>query len=111
MHYRVPLLRQGCQLIRGGALLDSVRGSGQSRKISRYGNYALHPSHGIRACSVPVGGSAGCVSLKPLSRRWVIKALEPAQSGRTESLSQNEQPTENSWYAARRKYHELPCNL
>jgi len=42
MHYRVPLLRQGAQLFEVRALLDSVRGSGQSRKISRYGNYALH---------------------------------------------------------------------
>jgi len=42
MHYRVPLLRQGAQLFEVRARLDSVRGSGQSRKISRYGNYALH---------------------------------------------------------------------
>jgi len=42
MHYRVPLLRQGAQLFEVRALLDSVRGSGQSRKISSYGNYALH---------------------------------------------------------------------
>ena len=42
MHYRVPLLRQGAQLFEVRARLDSVRGSGQSRKISLYGNYALH---------------------------------------------------------------------
>ena len=42
MHYRVPLLRQGAQLFEVRARLESVRGSGQSRKISRYGNYALH---------------------------------------------------------------------
>jgi cardiolipin synthase C len=42
MHYRVPLLRQGAELFEVRARLDSVRGSGQSRKISRYGNYALH---------------------------------------------------------------------
>ena len=42
MHYRVPLLRQGAQLFEVRARLDSVRGSGQSKKISRYGNYALH---------------------------------------------------------------------
>ncbi|HLQ09829.1 MAG TPA: phospholipase D-like domain-containing protein [Steroidobacteraceae bacterium] len=41
-HYRVPLLRQGAELFEVRARLDSVRGSGQSRKISRYGNYALH---------------------------------------------------------------------
>jgi cardiolipin synthase C len=42
MHYRVPLLRQGAQLFEVRARLESVRGSGQSRKISSYGNYALH---------------------------------------------------------------------
>ena len=42
MHYRMPLLRQGAQLFEVRARLDSVRGSGQSAKISRYGNYALH---------------------------------------------------------------------
>jgi putative cardiolipin synthase len=41
-HYREPLLRHGAQLFEVRARLDSVRGSGQSRKISRYGNYALH---------------------------------------------------------------------
>ena len=41
-HYREPLLRQGAQLFEVRARLDSVGGSGQSRKISRYGNYALH---------------------------------------------------------------------
>ena len=41
-HYRVPLLRHGAQLFEVRARLESVRGSGQSRKISRYGKYALH---------------------------------------------------------------------
>jgi putative cardiolipin synthase len=41
-HYREPLLRHGAQLFEVRARLESVRGSGQSRKISRYGNYALH---------------------------------------------------------------------
>jgi cardiolipin synthase C len=40
--YRVPLLRSGVELYEVRALLGSTRGSGQSAKISRYGNYALH---------------------------------------------------------------------
>jgi len=40
--YRVPLLRSGVELYEVRAHLGSSRGSGQSAKISRYGNYALH---------------------------------------------------------------------
>lgn len=40
--YRVPLLQSGVELYEVRALLGSTRGSGQSAKISRYGNYALH---------------------------------------------------------------------
>jgi putative cardiolipin synthase len=40
--YRVPLLESGVELYEVRALLGSTRGSGQSAKISRYGNYALH---------------------------------------------------------------------
>jgi putative cardiolipin synthase len=40
--YRVPLLKSGVELYEVRALLGSTRGSGQSAKISRYGNYALH---------------------------------------------------------------------
>jgi putative cardiolipin synthase len=42
MHYRVPLLQAGAQLFEVRARIENVRGSGQSRKISRYGNYGLH---------------------------------------------------------------------
>lgn len=42
MHYRPALLAQGVELYEVRARLDSVRGSGQSARISRYGNYALH---------------------------------------------------------------------
>jgi putative cardiolipin synthase len=42
MHHRVALLNAGVQLFEVRARLDSVRGSGQSRKMSRYGNYGLH---------------------------------------------------------------------
>jgi cardiolipin synthase C len=42
MHYRVQLLREGVELHEVRALLGSARGSGQSRAISRHGNYALH---------------------------------------------------------------------
>jgi putative cardiolipin synthase len=40
--YRVPLLEGGVELYEVRALLGTTRGSGQSAKISRYGNYALH---------------------------------------------------------------------
>lgn len=39
---RVPLLRSGVTIHEIRASLDSVRGSGQSRRIARYGTYALH---------------------------------------------------------------------
>jgi putative cardiolipin synthase len=41
-HYRVPLLQEGAELYEVRALLGSTRGSGQTAKVSRYGNYALH---------------------------------------------------------------------
>jgi putative cardiolipin synthase len=41
-HYRVPLLEDGVELYEVRSLLGSVRGSGQTAKVSRYGNYALH---------------------------------------------------------------------
>ena len=40
--YRVPFLESGVELHEVRALLGSTRGSGQSAKISQYGNYALH---------------------------------------------------------------------
>ena len=40
--YRVPLLKSGVELYEVRAQLGSTRGSGQSAKISRHGNYALH---------------------------------------------------------------------
>lgn len=42
MHYRVGLLQEGVQLNEVRSLLGNSRGSGQSARISRYGNYALH---------------------------------------------------------------------
>ncbi len=42
MHYRTQLLQEGVQLYEARARLGSTRGSGQSTKISRHGNYALH---------------------------------------------------------------------
>jgi putative cardiolipin synthase len=42
MHYRPPLLREGVELYEVRAKLASTRGSGQSRRLSDYGNYALH---------------------------------------------------------------------
>jgi putative cardiolipin synthase len=41
-HYRVPLLESGVELHEVRALLGNVKGSGQTAKMSRYGNYALH---------------------------------------------------------------------
>jgi putative cardiolipin synthase len=42
MHYRVPLLESGVQLYEVRSLLGKVQGSGQTARISRFGNYALH---------------------------------------------------------------------
>jgi putative cardiolipin synthase len=42
MHYRPTLLRDGIDLYEVRARLGSVRGSGESRRIARFGNYALH---------------------------------------------------------------------
>ena len=41
-HYRVPLLQSGVQLSEVRALLGNTRGSGESKRLSQYGNYALH---------------------------------------------------------------------
>jgi putative cardiolipin synthase len=41
-HYRVRLLESGVQLSEVRALLGNSRGSGESKQMSRYGNYALH---------------------------------------------------------------------
>jgi putative cardiolipin synthase len=40
--YRVPLLEDGVELYEIRSLLGSVRGSGQTAKVSRFGSYALH---------------------------------------------------------------------
>jgi putative cardiolipin synthase len=42
MHYRIPLLEDGVQLYEIRALLASTKGSGETRAIAQYGNYALH---------------------------------------------------------------------
>jgi putative cardiolipin synthase len=42
MHYRVPLLENGVELYEIRSLLGNVRGSGQTKAISEYGNYSLH---------------------------------------------------------------------
>ena len=42
MHYRVPLLEKGVELYEIRSLLGNSRGSGQTTKISRFGNYSLH---------------------------------------------------------------------
>jgi cardiolipin synthase C len=40
--YRVPLLEAGVDLYEARALLGNARGSGETIRISRYGNYGLH---------------------------------------------------------------------
>lgn len=40
--YRVPLLENGMELYEVRSLLGNTRGSGQTARVSRYGNYALH---------------------------------------------------------------------
>lgn len=42
MHYRPALLENGVHLYEIRADLGSTRGSGESRKLTRYGNFALH---------------------------------------------------------------------
>jgi putative cardiolipin synthase len=42
MHYRVGLLRDGVQLYEVRSLLGNTQGSGQSARVSKYGNYSLH---------------------------------------------------------------------
>jgi cardiolipin synthase C len=42
MKYRVPLLEMGADIYEIRSLLGNSRGSGQSAKISRFGNYSLH---------------------------------------------------------------------
>jgi cardiolipin synthase C len=42
MHYRVELLRNGAKLHEVRSLPGNARGSGESRRMTRYGNYALH---------------------------------------------------------------------
>ncbi len=42
MHYRVPLLEMGANIYEIRSLLGNSRGSGQTAKISRFGNYSLH---------------------------------------------------------------------
>ena len=42
MHYRIPLLEQGAELFEIRSLLGNPRGSGETRSIAQYGNFALH---------------------------------------------------------------------
>ncbi len=42
MHYRVPLLESGVELCEIRSLLGNTKGSGETKAISRYGNYSLH---------------------------------------------------------------------
>ena len=42
MHYRIPLLEDGVELYEIRSLLGDNRGSGETKAISRYGNYSLH---------------------------------------------------------------------
>ena len=44
-HYRVALLHSGVQLSEVRALLGDTRGSGESKRLTRYGNYALHAKY------------------------------------------------------------------
>jgi putative cardiolipin synthase len=42
VHYRIPLLKAGANLYEVRSQLGNVRGSGQTARISHFGNYALH---------------------------------------------------------------------
>ena len=41
-HYRLPLLEMGVGIYEIRSLLGNTRGSGETAKISRFGNYSLH---------------------------------------------------------------------
>lgn len=42
MHYRIPLLEEGVELYEIRSLLGNARGSGETRTMAQYGNFALH---------------------------------------------------------------------
>jgi putative cardiolipin synthase len=42
MHYRIPFLESGVELYEIRSLIGNTRGSGETKEISRYGNYSLH---------------------------------------------------------------------
>jgi putative cardiolipin synthase len=42
MHYRVALLEEGIDLYEIRSQLGNIQGSGQTQRISRFGNYSLH---------------------------------------------------------------------
>ncbi len=42
MPYRIPMLQEGVELYEVRSLLGNTRGSGQTKAISRFGNYSLH---------------------------------------------------------------------
>jgi putative cardiolipin synthase len=42
MHYRLPLLEKGVEIHEVRSLLGNASGSGQTSRISKYGNYSLH---------------------------------------------------------------------
>ncbi len=42
LNYRIPLLKDGVELHELRTLLGNTRGSGQTKAVSRYGNYSLH---------------------------------------------------------------------
>ncbi len=42
VRYRRPLLEEGAELYEARSLLGNTKGSGQSKRIAQFGNYALH---------------------------------------------------------------------
>jgi cardiolipin synthase C len=42
MHYRQPLLEKGVELYEVRSLLGNARASGETSRMTQYGNYALH---------------------------------------------------------------------
>jgi putative cardiolipin synthase len=42
MHYRLPLVKSGVDMYEIRAQLGNTKGSGQTKALSRYGNYGLH---------------------------------------------------------------------
>jgi putative cardiolipin synthase len=94
-HYRVTLLQNRVELSEARALLGDARGSGESKQLTRYGNYALHAKFYVFDRKALFIGS---MNLDVRSRRlntemgFIIDSTELAQqqAGRFEAMTRLE---------------------